>query len=151
MSKYHNGFYQLLNPKKYVGSKQPHYRSSWENVVMRMCDTNPSILQWANEAIRISYRNPFTNKNTIYVPDFFVVYEDAHGKKHAEIWEIKPSKETTLESARSTRDQAAAILNMAKWEACRAYCKAHNLTFRIISEGDMFHQGKAPTKKRSRR
>jgi hypothetical protein len=110
---------------------------------MAMCDNNPSILQWANEAIHVNYRNPFTGKNTIYVPDFFVTFIDAAGQTHGEIWEIKPSKETSLQEAgRSPKAQAAAILNMAKWEACRAFCKAHNLSFRIITERDLFFQGK---------
>lgn len=143
MSKYANGFFQLKNPEKYVGNKTPHYRSSWEHSVMRMCDNNPAILQWANEAIHINYRNPFTGKNTIYVPDFFVVYVDAKNQKHAELWEIKPSKEMALENAKSARDKAAAILNMAKWEAARAWCKAHNVSFRVLSEKDLFVQGGA--------
>jgi hypothetical protein len=143
MSKYANGFYQLLNPTKYIGKKSPHYRSSWEHAVMRMCDNNPAILQWANESIHISYKNPFTNKNTIYIPDFFVMYQDTNGKKHAEVWEIKPSKETSLAEAKSKRDQAYAVLNMAKWQACQAWCKANNVKFRIITEQDLFHQGRA--------
>ena len=143
MSKYANGFFQMINPGKYVGKKQPHYRSSWEHSVMRMCDNNPAILQWANEAIHINYRNPFTGKNTIYVPDFFVMYQDANNTQHAELWEIKPSKETTLENAKSVRDKAAAVLNMAKWQAAQAYCKANNIRFRIITENDLFHQGRA--------
>lgn len=142
MSKYANGFYQLLNPDKYIGKKTPHYRSSWEHAVMRMCDNNPAIIQWANESIHINYKNPFTNKNTIYVPDFFVLYQDANGKKHAEVWEIKPSKETSLAEAKSKRDQAYAVLNMAKWQACQAWCKANNVKFRIITEQDLFHQGR---------
>lgn len=143
MSKYANGFYQLQNPEKYVGKKQPHYRSSWEFSVMTMCDNNPSILQWANEAIHINYRNPFTGKNTIYVPDFFVTFVDANGSQHGELWEIKPAKETTLENAKSPRDKAAAILNMAKWQAASAWCKANNVRFRIITENDLFHQGRS--------
>jgi hypothetical protein len=109
---------------------------------MRMCDGNPAILQWANESIHISYRNPFTNKNTIYIPDFFVTYVDANNQTHAEIWEVKPHKETTLEAAKSKRDQAYAVLNAAKWQACQAWCKAHNVKFRIITEHDLFHQGR---------
>ena len=143
MSKYANGFYQLLNPAKYIGKKVPHYRSSWEHSVMRMCDNNPAILQWANEAMHIPYRNPFTNKNTIYIPDFFVVFQDAQGKNHAEMWEVKPSRETSLESAgNSKRNQAHAILNMCKWQAARAYCSANGIKFRIITEFDLFFQGK---------
>ena len=79
--KYANGFYQLKNPDKYVGKKDPHFRSSWEHVFMRFCDENPAILQWANEAIHIPYKNPFTNRNTIYVPDFLIIYNDKNGNK----------------------------------------------------------------------
>lgn len=143
MSKYANGEFQMLNPNKYVGKKRPHYRSSWEHAVMRMCDNNPAILNWANEAIHINYRNPFTGKNTIYVPDFFVTFIDATQRTHAELWEIKPAKETTLEAARSQRDKAAAILNMAKWQAARQYCANQNIKFRILTENDLFHQGRA--------
>jgi hypothetical protein len=139
--KYANGQFQMLNPKKYVGKKPPYYRSSWEHAVMRMCDNNASILNWASESIHINYRNPFTGKPTIYVPDFFVTFVDANQKTHAEMWEVKPAKETTLEAARSQRDKAAAILNMAKWQAARAFCASHNIQFRIITEHDLFHQG----------
>ena len=110
---------------------------------MRFCDLNPSILQWANEAIHINYRNPFTNRNTIYVPDFFVTYIDANGKQHAELWEIKPSKETSLQEAgNSKRAQAAAILNTCKWQAAQAWCRANNISFRVLTERDIFAQGK---------
>jgi hypothetical protein len=141
MAKYANGFYQLLNPGKYVGKKTPHYRSGWEHTFMRFCDNNPSILQWASESIHINYTNPFTNKATIYVPDFFIVYVDKSGAKRAELIEIKPSTQSTLESAKSTRDQAAAVLNMYKWQAAQAWCKAQGISFRVVTENDIFHQG----------
>lgn len=141
MGKYANGFYQVLNPGKYVGKKTPHYRSGWEHTFMRFCDNNPSILQWASESIHINYKNPFTNKATIYVPDFFIVYVDKSGAKRAELIEIKPSTQSTLESAKSVKDQAAAVLNMYKWQAAQAWCKAQGITFRVVTENDIFHQG----------
>jgi len=142
MSKYAQGKYQIQNPSKYVGNKSPTYRSGWEWTFMQFCDTNPSVLQWASEAVRINYRNPLTGKNTIYVPDFLITYNDAQGRQHAEVVEIKPLKETTLENAgKSVRNQASAILNMAKWEAARAWCRAHGLTFRVVTENDIFHMG----------
>jgi TnsA endonuclease N terminal len=144
MSKYAQGKFQLQNPQKYVGNKTPTYRSSWEFVFMQFCDSNPSILQWASEAIHINYRNPLTGRNTIYVPDFLITYVDANGNQSAEVIEVKPTKETTLEAAgKSPRAQAAAILNMAKWQAAQAWCKAHNLRFRVVTEQDIFHQGRA--------
>jgi hypothetical protein len=141
MGKYANGFYQVLNPGKYVGKKTPHYRSGWEHTFMRFCDNNPSILQWASESIHINYKNPFTNKATIYVPDFFIVYVDKSGAKRAELIEIKPSTQSTLESAKSVKDQAAAVLNMYKWQAAQAWCKAQGISFRVVTENDIFHQG----------
>jgi len=142
MSKYANGIYQVKNPQKYIGKKPPHYRSSWEHVFCTFLDNNPAILQWASEAIHINYRNPFTNKNTIYVPDFLIIYEDKNGVRHAEVVEVKPKKETMLEAAKSTRDKAMVALNMYKWEAARKYCAANGLTFRVVSEDQIFHQGK---------
>jgi len=142
MSKYAQGKFTPMNPEKYVGNKTPTYRSSWEFVFMQFCDNNPSIINWASEAVHINYRNPLTGKNTIYVPDFLITYQDASGNQKAEVIEIKPKKETTLEGAKNIRDQASAILNMAKWEAARQWCRAHGLTFRVVTEDMIFHQGR---------
>lgn len=144
MGKYANGFYQIINTDKYVGKKVPQFRSSWEHSFMRFCDENPAILQWASEAIHIPYRNPFTNKNTIYVPDFMIMYVNKNGEKYGELIEIKPTKQTTLEAAgKSPRDQAAAVLNMYKWQAAQAWCGQNGLRFRVLTENDIFHQGRA--------
>lgn len=143
MSKYSQGKFQIQNPAKYVGNKTPTYRSSWEFVFMQFCDNNPSIINWASEAVHINYRNPLTGKNTIYVPDFLITYQDATGAQRAELIEVKPKKETTLEGAKNIRDQASAILNMAKWEAARAWARAHGLTFRVVTEDMIFHQGRS--------
>jgi len=143
MAKYAQGKFQIQNPSKYVGNKSPTYRSSWEFTFMTFCDNNPNVLQWASEAVHINYRNPLTGKNTIYVPDFLMTYMDAGGKQHAEVIEVKPVKETSLQEAgKSPRAQAAAILNMAKWSAAKAWCQAHGLTFRVITENDIFHMGR---------
>jgi hypothetical protein len=77
------------------------------------------------------------------VPDFLIVYEDKSGQKHAEVIEVKPSKEVSMEGAKSLRDQAFVALNAAKWEAARAWCRNQGLTFRIVTEDMIFHQGKA--------
>jgi len=108
---------------------------------MQFCDNNPAILQWASEAIKIPYRNPFTNKQTIYVPDFLIIYIDAKQQKHAEVIEIKPSTETTMEAARSTRDRAYVALNMAKWQAANHWCKQQGMHFRVVTENQIFHKG----------
>ena len=75
-----------------------------------------------SESIKIPYRHPFTGKYTIYVPDFFIVYQDKAGKKHAEMVEVKPMSQTTMEAAgKSMAKKKQVVINMAKWEAASAY------------------------------
>lgn len=143
MKKFVQGKFELKNPAKYIGTGTPTYRSSWEWAFMQFCDNNPAIQNWSSESIKIPYRNPFTGKQTIYVPDFFINYVDKNGKMHAEIIEVKPLKQTSLkEAGRSKHAQAHAVLNMAKWEAARAWCKQAGVFFRVVSENDIFHTGK---------
>lgn len=139
MAKFANGFYEPKNPEKYIGKKKPHYRSSWELAMMRFLDENPAILQWASEALHINYTNPFTRKKTIYVPDFLIIYVDKNGNRHGEVIEIKPSKETTMEAAKSARDKAAVVLNTCKWQAAAAFCEQNGLKFRVVNENQIFH------------
>lgn len=143
MSRFAQGKFQPKFPEKYVGGRMPTYRSSWEFTFMKFCDESPSVSQWASEAIKIPYRNPLTGKFTIYVPDFFVVYTDVNSKQHVELIEVKPSNQAKLENVgRSRTNQLHYVINQAKWEAARAWCKQKGITFRIISETDMYHQGR---------
>lgn len=138
MSKYAQSSYNVKNKEKYVGRKSPFYRSSWECTFMMFCDNNPSVIQWASEPFMVPYRNPFTGKNTIYVPDFMIMYVDRNGQKHAEVIEVKPTKEIAIENARSVRDRAAVALNMAKWAAANEFCKNYGMRFRVVTEQDIF-------------
>jgi len=143
MGRFAQGKYTLKNPDKYVGTKTPTYRSSWEFAFMKFCDEHPHVSKWASEAIRIPYRNPLTGKQTIYVPDFFIAYSDAKGKQNVEVIEVKPENQTLREKVgRSRHNQAHWIVNQAKWEAANKWCKQKGIRFRIVNEGDIFHQGK---------
>jgi hypothetical protein len=142
MGRFAQGRFEPKNPEKYVGTKLPKYRSSWEFVFMKMCDENPAVTQWASEAVQIPYRDPTTGKATIYVPDFFIVYGDKNGKQHVEVVEIKPSNQQLLEKVGKNKvNQFQYVKNMAKWESARAWCKQRGIFFRIINENDLFHQG----------
>ena len=138
MSKYAQGKYQVKNPEKYMGKRLPSYRSSWEFTFMSFCDNNPAVIQWVSEGVKIPYFNPVSGKQTIYVPDFLIVYVDATQKQHTELVEIKPSTETTMESARSYRDKLMVAINMAKWAAADSWARANNMKFRVVTEFDIF-------------
>ena len=143
MSKYAQSTYTVQNPQKYAGKKEPRYRSGWELAFMRFCDSNENIVMWASESIKIPYRHPFTGKYTVYVPDFFIVYQDKNGRKHAEMVEVKPMSQTNMESAgKSQAKKKQVVINMAKWEAASAYAKQRNIKFRVVSEEQLFHNGK---------
>lgn len=142
MGKWAQGFYTPKNPQKYIGKHNPRYRSGWELTFMTFCDSHTNVLYWASEALRIPYKHPFTGKPTTYVPDFFVVYENKFGKKIAEVVEIKPKKQSIIESkAASAKDRIVVAINHAKWAACSAYCKQNGYTFRVITEQDLFRNG----------
>ena len=141
--RFSQGSYNVKNPEKYVGLGTPRYRSSWELSVMKMCDENDAIQQWASESIKIPYKDPLTGKPTVYVPDFLVVFVDNKKKKRAELWEIKPVNQTLKEKVgKNVYNQAQYVRNMVKWAAARAWCQQNGATFRIITERDLFHSGK---------
>lgn len=143
MAKWAQGPYTVKNPKKYIGKGIPRYRSGWELTFMTFCDNNDSVLYWASEPFKIPYKHPFTNKATIYVPDFLVVYQNKHGQQVTEMIEIKPKKQSIIESKRaSAKTQATVAINMMKWTAARAYCKAKGIVFRVITEDDIFYNGR---------
>ena len=143
MAKWAQGAYTVINPAKYVGKGTPRYRSGWELSFMRFCDTNDHVLQWASESINIPYRHPLTGKQTIYVPDFLVVYRTKNSTVKAEVVEIKPSGQSMITEKQNGKERAIVAVNYAKWDAATKWCQRQGLTFRVITEQDMFHNGRA--------
>ena len=146
---YQQGLFEAVNPGKLMG-RQPTYRSGWELFFMRFLDNHPSVIRWASEFKKIPYRNPITGKQSVYVPDFFIVYEDKTGKRFAEVVEIKPSSQI-LGKAKGRYDQNAAVVNQAKWEAAGAWCDRNGLIFRIMTEDDLYNKSPKPKARRGPR
>jgi len=143
MAKYAQGLFTPKNAQKYVGKHAPRYRSGWELTFMMFLDSNSSIIQWASESVRIPYRNPLTGKASTYVPDFLVLYENKYKKQIAELVEIKPKKQSLIESrTASARAIAIVAVNHAKWASARAWCSQNGLIFRVITEDNLFYNGK---------
>ena len=143
MAKWAQGFFIPKNPQKYIGTGKIRYRSGWELTFMMFCDNNDKVVKWASESIRIPYKNPLTGKQTIYVPDFFIVYQNRTGKPVAELIEIKPKAQTMIqEKVTSARDRAAVAVNHAKWEAANIWCRRSNIAFRVITEDQLFYNGR---------
>lgn len=141
-NKFFQGHFTPTNPKKYVGTYPIIYRSSWEHKVMIMFDTNDCFTHWDSECLKIPYQNPFTGKYTVYIPDFVVTYVDAQGNHKTEIIEVKPAKETFQEQAKSPRAKAAFALNTFKWAAAQAFAERNGITFRVMTENNIFNNPK---------
>lgn len=141
MSKFAQGIYTVQNPQKYSGKGSPRYRSGWEHAFMRFCDTNEHIVMWNSEGLRIPYRHPLTGKATNYVPDFLIQYRNKNNQVVTELIEIKPKKQSVIESKASAKDRAIVAVNYAKWAAAQAWCKRQGISFRVITEDDIFRQG----------
>lgn len=140
--KFAKDVYKIKNPEKYVGSKVPVYRSSWELTFMTFCDNNPSVQEWSSEPVRIPYRDPLTGKHTVYVPDFLISYVDKNMKKHVELIEIKPANQMVKERVGTNPyNQAQYVKNQAKWAAAGQWCQQQGVKFRVINEHDIFHNG----------
>ena len=139
MAKFARGKFAMKHPHKYVGTKSPTYRSSWEWSFMNFCDNNDHVLKWASEAIQIPYVDPLTNRNTVYVPDFFIQYADKNSRIITELIEIKPASQTILERVGKNKyNQAQYVKNQAKWAAATLWCRQQGIKFRILNENDLF-------------
>ncbi len=141
-SKFASGEYLVENRSKFVGTKKPTYRSSWELAFMRMCDSHPNIHKWASENVKIPYRSPIDGKYHNYIPDFMIQYTDKNGNQHVELIEVKPANQTTMENARSTRNQAQVAINAAKWTAAQEWCQRKGIRFKVINEDQIFQTKK---------
>jgi len=141
MSKFAQGPYTVKNAAKYVGKGTPRYRSGWELSFMRFLDNNDNVMQWASESIQIPYRNPITGKQSIYIPDFLITYRTRDNTLIAEVIEIKPKKQSIIESKMSNKDRMVVAVNYAKWASAEKWCARNGLKFRVITELDMFRNG----------
>lgn len=142
MSHWAQGPYTVINRAKYVGRGTPRYRSGWELSFMRFLDSNEHILQWASEPMAIPYRHPLTGKMTNYVPDFLITYRTRDNTIKAELIEIKPKKQSVIESKMSSKDRAIVAINYCKWDAASKWARNNGLTFKVINEDQMFANGK---------
>jgi hypothetical protein len=139
-SKFKKGIYNPKNVEKYIGNSSPTFRSSYELKFFEMCDISPKIKKWGSETFAIPYISPFDNRKHLYYIDNFILMEN--GEKY--LVEIKPYRQT-IPPKESKRKKETTILhekyyyglNMAKWEAAKAFAKTKNWQFIILTEKEL--------------
>lgn len=155
-TKYHQGYYQLKNPNKYIGmTNQVVYRSGWEYKFMQICDCNPRILRWGSETLSVPYLMPTpggTMNTHRYYPDFYLeILINQNDPNSLQRWvlEIKPKKEiarpelpkkNTLKALQSYEYQAKLYeKNVRKWVAADEWCTKNQMQFILFHE-DMLNE-----------
>lgn len=142
--------YQVINKEKYIGTKPPFYRSSWERRFMYHCDFNKNVLRWGSEIIVIPYFFDLDGKTHRYYTDFYMEVITAKGEKKKYVIEIKPSDQTPFNIPKPPKKKTAKALknyrnkmitikkNDCKWKAANQFCKKHGYEFKIITEKELF-------------
>lgn len=146
-TKWVQGFFKPKHPEKYKGNiNKIVFRSSWELKFNQFLDQNPNILEWSSEPFGIPYYKPTTHKIHKYYPDYWIKYRDRNGNVIQEVVEVKPLAQTRPPKKGKGRrkktvmyEQITYATNLAKWQACQAFCDKHNIKFRVVTEANLFN------------
>jgi hypothetical protein len=141
-ARFQQGMYVPRNPHKYVGNlNKIRYMSSYELETHRFFDNNERVLRWSSEPMAIPYLKPTDGRVHKYLPDYWVEYVNKDGEIIQEIIEVKPAVQTKKPRAGakySLYEQLTFAVNMAKWEAAKAFCAQNKMLFRVITERSIF-------------
>lgn len=140
-SKYRQGVYTPVNQEKFIG-QSAIYRSGLELKFFKFCDNNINVIKWGSENVIVPYISPIDTKVHRYFIDNYVVIQE--GEKITKyLIEIKPYKQTLPPVTKYKKqqhliyEQKQYIVNQAKWESARQFCKKNGLTFLIITEKEL--------------
>jgi hypothetical protein len=142
MPKFSQGTYKPKNLNKYVGKTYPTYRSSWELQVFRTLDFNENIIRWGSELVKIPYVHPFTGKVCNYVPDLLIEYVNNKNQTRVELIEIKPMNQSIISEKTSQKLRETIEINHAKWKSAHDWAQKQGISFRIMTEKDIFFNKK---------
>jgi hypothetical protein len=99
--------------------KRFHYRSGYEAKIYELLDADCDVIGYDVEPFEIPYIHH--GKERKYTPDIIVHF--TNGK--TEVWEVKPSNQTTYEK------------NQDKWYAADSACKSRGWEFVVMTETGM--------------
>jgi hypothetical protein len=147
---YKQGYYNLINPVKYIGD--PHkiiFRSSWEKRFAMYCDTNERILSWSSEPMEIPYLNPVDREIKQYNVDFYVRVKTGEKETEQYLVEVKPSRQLQQPQAPTgritekkmesyTNSMKAYLVNIAKFKAAKEFAISRGWQFVVVTESFIF-------------
>lgn len=138
MAYYHQGTFKPTHPEKVINTGPIRVMSGWELKVDMFLDTNPNIIKWGSEIIKIPYYNPLKKRQSIYIPDYYVQVLTSKGIIKNVIYEVKPASQTFISKAKSFHNKCALLVNRFKWKAALDFCNKHGIEFKILTEEQIF-------------
>lgn len=132
------------NPDKIIGDPTKIIsRSSWETKVFNKLDKSRDVVKWGSECLVINYRSPKDNMMHRYFPDLVVVAKAKDGSFITTVIEIKPLAQSippkANKNAKRYHDQVMVYaINQAKWKAAELWCEQRNISFKVMTELDIF-------------
>lgn len=140
-SKFRQGIYTPVNREKFIGQTAT-YRSGLELKFFKFCDNNINVIKWGSENIIVPYISPIdTRVHRYFIDNYVVIREGNIIKKY--LIEIKPYKQTLPPTTKYKKqhhlvyEQKQYLVNQAKWESARTYCKKHGYDFLIITDKEL--------------
>jgi len=141
---YKQGIFNPKNSKKYKGTLPIIYRSGLELKSFRYLDNNSNVITWGSESVIIPYQSPMDGKMHRYYVDLVASLKSKDGTIKKLLIEVKPERQTKPPTITSRKKQKTMlyenhqwIINQAKWNAARNWCKAKNYLFIILNENHL--------------
>jgi hypothetical protein len=139
-SGYSQGYFPINECQKYIGPGPIIYRSSWERKFCMYCESNPQIVKWSSEPVKIKYINSLDGREHSYFPDYYMKLES--GEEY--LIEVKPSSQLQKPNPpkRKTKKSVANykyayemyITNMCKIQFAEHWCNKRGWKFLLVTE-----------------
>ena len=154
-SKYHQGLFIPTNKDKVIQLNSQngiYYRSGLEKKFIIFLDSNPNIIKWSCENIKVPYlKTEYNSEKMIlettqhnYYPDFYYELLKSDGTITKVVAEVKPLAETQQPklpinpTAKQLKNFEYSIKmfnkNLSKWKYMIDYCQKKEFEFIIITE-----------------
>ena len=138
------GIFIPSNPEKCKNTTSVIYRSSFELKFNMHLNSNPAVLAWVSESVKIPYWSEPDKKMRNYMIDYFVRIEKPDGSIENLGIELKPDSQTKP-PRKSKRKREDVYLrecydyqvNQCKWKAAEAFCTARGIIFKVMTEYDL--------------
>lgn len=138
------GYYNPVNPEKYLGKTPIIYRSSWERKFMILCDNRDDVIHWSSEPVKIQYWSTLDSKQKNYYPDFYMKVKKGEGIFEEFLIEIKPSDQITKPKPPTKNSKKALksykflaeqyVINRDKYKYAKQWAEERGWRFVVLTE-----------------